>query len=81
MSRNGRATSALVRARFELLSTRDTACSPLGLLNGPFALFCRFLSRGDPCAWSGISCFLGTLLVLLASFVMRFGTLPPSDGY
>jgi hypothetical protein len=32
-------------------------------------------------AWSGISCFAGTLVVLLAAFVMRAGTVPPTDAY
>ena len=57
-------------------------------LNIPTLLFaalvlsgCRFLSHNDPCAWTGISSLLGTLLILLAAFVMRFGTLPPSDSY
>ena len=41
----------------------------------------KFLRPGDPCGWAGISCFVGTAVILLAAFVMRAGTLPPESAY
>lgn len=41
----------------------------------------KFMRPGDPCGWAGISCFVGTAVILLAAFVMRAGTLPPESAY
>lgn len=45
-----------------------------------FIMVDKFLSVEGTYAWAGISTVVGTLLILLAAFVQRFGTLPPSDS-
>jgi hypothetical protein len=52
-----------------------------GLAGAAFIMVDKFLRQDGSYEWAGISCFVGTLLVTLAAFVQRFGTLPPSDGY
>ena len=39
----------------------------------------KMLSADTGYKWSGISCFVGTMLLMLSAFGMRFGTLPPAD--
>lgn len=43
----------------------------------------KFLSLSTDASyhWSGISCLLGTLFIILSAFLMRAGTLPPADAY
>ncbi len=52
-----------------------------GLAGAVFIMVDKFLSVDGSYQWAGISCFVGTLLIALASFIQRFGTLPPSDAY
>lgn len=65
------------KARIFLLLTLFIAMGSIA--GGGVLMGTQFLNKGDPCAWAGISCFLGTLLILLSAFGMRWGTLP-RDG-
>lgn len=40
----------------------------------------KFLRADTGYKWAGISCLIGTLLVLGSGFGMRLGTLPPADA-
>lgn len=51
------------------------------LAGAVFIMVDRFLRVDGTYQWAGISCFVGTLMISLANFIQRFGTLPPSDGY
>jgi len=52
-----------------------------GLAGSVFIMVDKFLRvDGIITTWPGISCFVGTLLITLAMFIQRFGTLPSSDG-
>lgn len=42
--------------------------------------FLRVAAEPGVYTWSGVSCFVGTLMILAATFLMRFGTTPPPDA-
>jgi hypothetical protein len=53
-----------------------------GLAGSVFIMVDKFLRvENIPTTWPGISCFVGTLLITLAMFLQRFGTLPGNDSY
>jgi len=39
----------------------------------------KFTAAEDITPWTGISCLVSTLVIILASWIMRIGTLPPSE--
>jgi hypothetical protein len=51
-----------------------------GVAGATFVMVDKFLRVEGAYEWAGISCFVGTLLITLAQFLHRFGTLP-TDGY
>ena len=63
----GKARVFLLLAIFVLLAS---------LAGSVFVMVDKFLGKPETYQWAGISCFVGTLLIALAAFVMRFGTLP-----
>ncbi len=68
-----------VKARIFLLAA---LLITMGSLAGAvFIMVDKFLKQDGTYEWAGISCFVGTLMITLAAFVQRFGTLPPSDAY
>jgi len=71
---NPRQPSVAPKARlFLLLALFVLVGSMAGAL---FIMVDKFLSKPGSYIWAGVSCFLGTLLIALATFVMRFGTIP-----
>ena len=49
----------------------------MGSLGGAvFIMTDKFLGQVGSYQWAGISCFVGTGLITLATFVMRIGTIP-----
>jgi hypothetical protein len=49
----------------------------MGSLGGAaFIMTDKFLGQAGSYQWAGISCFVGTSLITLATFVMRIGTIP-----
>lgn len=44
-----------------------------------FLMGVRFLKSDTAYHWSGVSCFVGTMMILLSAFIMRAGTKPPTD--
>jgi len=63
----GKARVFLLLALFVLIAS---------VAGAAFIMVDKFLSHADSFQWAGVSCFVGTLLIALAAFVMRFGTLP-----
>jgi len=41
----------------------------------------KFLRVAGQYNWAGVSCFVSTLLITIATFMLRFLSLPPSDAY
>lgn len=36
---------------------------------------------GPVYSWSGVSCFVGTVMIAFSAMLMRFGTIPPETAY
>ncbi len=68
-----------VKARIFLLLCLLTIVG--GVAGSIFIMIDKFLSVEGSYQWAGISCFVGTLLITLAAFLQRFGTIPSSDTY
>jgi hypothetical protein len=41
----------------------------------------KFLRVAGQYNWAGVSCFVSTLMITIATFMLRFLSLPPSDAY
>jgi len=41
----------------------------------------KFLRVAGQYNWAGVSCFASTLMITIATFMLRFLSLPPSDAY
>jgi hypothetical protein len=63
----GKARIFLLLALFVLMAS---------VAGAAFVMVDKFLTHPESYQWAGISVLVGTLLIALATFVMRFGTLP-----
>jgi hypothetical protein len=63
------------KARIFLVFTMFVAFACIG--GSAFLMVDKFLRQEGSYQWAGISCLVGTFIILLSAFTMRFGTLPP----
>jgi uncharacterized membrane protein len=71
---NERAPTVAAKARIFLLVALFVMMASIA--GAAFIMVDKFLARNGTYQWAGISVLVGTLLVSLATFVMRFGTVP-----
>lgn len=64
------------KARIFLVVTMFLSFACIG--GSAFLMVDKFLRVEGAYQWAGISCLVGTLVILLSAFTMRFGTLPPA---
>lgn len=50
-------------------------------LGGSAFVMERFLRQDGAYTWSGVSCFVSTMLIVAGTFIMRLFSLPPSEAY
>lgn len=72
-------SSTAAKARIFLLFTLLIAI--LGIGGGAYVMVDRFLNVSGTYHWTGVSCFISALGIVLSGFFMRGLTLPPSEAY
>ena len=75
----GGEASVAAKARIFLMAAMSIGIACIA--GSAFIMADKFIKSKDGCQWAGVSDFVGTMVILFAAFLMRWGTLPPESGY